>query len=66
VSNKELVDIARQDANDSKKEANQLTQDEWDAEQIGEQKKIEADKKMNEANEVLKNALTITNEDEKK
>ncbi|MDP3558557.1 MAG: hypothetical protein Q8T03_14375 [Bacteroidota bacterium] len=65
VSTKELVDIAKQDANDSKKEADQLTQDSWDAEQVGEQKKIEATTKLKEADEILKNAQSITNEDEK-
>ncbi len=62
VTNKELADIAKQDANDSKKEAGQLQQDEWDAEQLGEQKKIEADKKLKEANDVLTNAQSITDE----
>ncbi|MEO6302735.1 MAG: hypothetical protein ABIP51_06150, partial [Bacteroidia bacterium] len=65
VTNKELVDIAKQDANDSKKEANQLFQDEWDAEQLGEQKKIEADKKIKEGDDIVKNAQSIANEDEK-
>jgi hypothetical protein len=65
VSNKELVDIAKQDANDSKKEAAQLQQDEWDAEQLGEQKKIEANKKIKEGEDIVKNAQNITNEDEK-
>ncbi len=65
VSNKELVEIAKQDANDSKKEANQLDQDSWDAEQLGEQKKIEADKKIKEGDDILKNAQTIVNEEEK-
>ncbi|MBL7921896.1 MAG: PD40 domain-containing protein [Bacteroidia bacterium] len=65
VTNKELADIAKQDANDSKKEAAQLQQDEWDAEQLGEQKKIEADKKIKDGDDILKNAQSITNEDEK-
>ncbi|MBA3682492.1 MAG: PD40 domain-containing protein [Bacteroidetes bacterium] len=65
VTNKELVEIAKQDANDSKKEANQLDQDSWDAEQLGEQKKIEADKKIKEGDGIVKNALSITNEEEK-
>ncbi|MDP1800288.1 MAG: hypothetical protein Q8L81_02970 [Bacteroidota bacterium] len=65
VSNKELLDIAKQDANDSKKEAAQLQQDEWDAEQLGEQKKIEANKKIAEGDDILKNAQTIANEEEK-
>ncbi|MBA2611629.1 MAG: PD40 domain-containing protein [Bacteroidetes bacterium] len=65
VSNKELVNIAKQDANDSKKEAAQLQQDEWDAEQLGEQKKIDANKKLTEGEDIVKNAQTITNEDEK-
>ncbi len=65
VTNKELVEIAKQDANDSKKEAAQLQQDEWDAEQLGEQKKIEADKKIKEGDDIVKNAQSITNEDEK-
>ena len=65
VTNKELVEIAKQDATDSKKEANQLDQDSWDAEQLGEQKKIEADKKIKEGDDILKNAQTIVNEEEK-
>ena len=65
VTNKDLIDIAKQDANESKNEAKQLMQDSWDAEQVGEQKKIEANKKISEGDEILKNAISITNEDEK-
>jgi hypothetical protein len=65
VTNKDLINIAKQDAIDSKKEADQLMQDSWDAEQVGEQKKIEATKKLNEGDEILKNAASITNEVDK-
>ena len=65
VTNKDLINIAKQDAVDSKKEADQLMQDSWDAEQVGEQKKIEATKKLNEGDEILKNAASITNEVDK-
>jgi len=65
VSNKELLEIAKQDATESKKEAGALDQDSWDAEQLGEQKKIEAEKKIKEGDDILKNAQSIANEEEK-
>lgn len=65
VTNKEIINIAKQDAVDSKKEADQLLQDSWDAEQVGEQKKIEANKKISEGDDIIKNAGSIANEDEK-
>ncbi len=66
VTNKELINIAKKDAEDTKKEATQLNQDANDAYEIGTSKNIEADKKLTEADEALKNAEAITNNDEKK
>ncbi len=66
LTNKQLSDIAKQDAEESKKEAQKLKQDSWDAFEVGNAKKIEADKKMAEADEAFKNAQAITNEDDKK
>ncbi len=66
VSNKELSIIAKQDAEDSKKEALQFNQDANDAFEIGKSKQIIADTKIKEGDEALKNAQAITNEDEKK
>ncbi|MEI8138126.1 MAG: hypothetical protein WCH21_12450, partial [Bacteroidota bacterium] len=65
VTNKDLIEIAKQDATESKNEAKQLMQDSWDAEEVGEQKKIEANKKINEGDEILKNATAINNEEDK-
>ena len=66
VSNKQLSQIAKQDAEESKKEAIQLNQDANDAFELGNAKKIDADKKINESDEALKNAQAITNETDKK
>ena len=66
VSNKQLSQIAKQDAEESKKEAIQLNQDANDAFELGNAKKIEADKKINEGDDALKNAQTITNQEDKK
>lgn len=65
VTNKDLIEIAKQDATESKNEAKQLMQDSWDAEEVGEQKKIEANKKINEGDEILKNTTAINNEEDK-
>jgi hypothetical protein len=66
VTNKELIDIAKKDAEDSKKEAEQLNQDSWDAKDLGTAKKIEADNKLKAADEALTKAEAITDEGEKK
>ena len=66
IDNKKLSEIAKQDAVEAKKEVVKLKQDEWDAVEVGTAKKIEAEKKMSEADEAFKNAEAITDETEKK
>jgi len=65
LNNKALSDLAKQDAQEAIKDAVQLKQDAADALVLGEQKKIEADKKLAAAEDSLKNAQAITDEGEK-
>ncbi len=65
LNNKELSTLAKKDAEESKKEAEQFTSDANDALELGETKKIEAEKKIANANEELKKIESITNEEEK-
>ncbi len=66
INNKELIDIAKKDAEESNKEATQLNQDAWDAKDLGAAKKIEAENKIKTANEALTKAEAITDEVVKK
>ncbi len=66
LDNKQLADIAKQDARESAEEATRLKQDSNDAFEVGNQQKEEAGKKLIAADEALKNAEGISNEDEKK
>ncbi len=66
LTKQQLADIAKQDEDDARKEAQRLKQDEWDAVEVGTAKKIEADKKWADADEAYKNAEAITDEGEKK
>jgi hypothetical protein len=66
INNKELIDIAKKDAEESNKEATQLNQDAWDAKDLGTAKKIEAENKIKEADAALTKAEAITDEAVKK
>lgn len=66
INNKELIDIAKKDAEESSKEATQLNQDAWDAKDLGTAKKIEAENKIKAADEALAKAEAITDEAVKK
>ena len=66
LDNKKLSELAKKEAEDIQKEANQLQQDSYDAFDLGNQKKKEAEKKLIEADAAVKNAEAITNNDEKK
>ncbi|MBP9068304.1 MAG: hypothetical protein KBG47_02270 [Bacteroidia bacterium] len=66
INNKELIDIAKKDAEESNKEATQLNQDAWDAKDLGTAKKIEAENKIKAADEALIKAEAITDETAKK
>ena len=52
-SNDQLVNIAKEDAKEAKEEAQKMSQDAADANELGEQKKIEADKLSKQAEEAL-------------
>lgn len=65
INNKAIVDIAKQDAAESEKEAVQLNQDSKDAIELGNAKKIEAENKIKEAETALTNVQNITNEAQK-
>lgn len=66
LSNTQLLDIAKTDAKEAKAEADKMKQDEWDATEIGNGKKIEANKLQKEADEAMTNANAITDENQKK
>lgn len=66
MDNRQLADIAKQDARESREEATRLKQDSNDALEVGNQQKEAADKKMVAANDALKNADGIADETEKK
>lgn len=63
---KELADVAKKDAEQSKKEATQLNQDSWDAKDLGTAQKIEAESKLKAADQAIANAEAITDEAVKK
>lgn len=65
INNKEIIDIAKQDAVESEKEAIQLNQDAKDAIELGNAKKIEAETKLKDAETALANAEAITDETQK-
>ncbi|MBS1652684.1 MAG: PD40 domain-containing protein, partial [Bacteroidetes bacterium] len=64
--NKHLLAIAKQDAEESRKEAVKLREDANDAQELADAKKIEADAKNKEADEAMQAAQKITSDDEKK
>ncbi len=66
VDNKQLAQLANEDAQELKQEADQLAKDARDAIETGQKQKIEADKKIAEANETIKLSESISNEEEKK
>lgn len=66
LNNKQLADMANKESQELAKEASQLNQDAADAIQLAEEKKIEADKKLKEADDAFKNSELITNAEEKK
>lgn len=66
MDNKQLAAIAKQDVVELKEEARKLEQDSKDALEVGSQQKEIAAKKMIDADDLLKNAETIQNEDDKK
>ncbi|HOZ86709.1 MAG TPA: hypothetical protein PL029_03075, partial [Bacteroidia bacterium] len=65
VDNKQLANMAKQDAVESRNEAIQLKQDSNDAMDLGQKQKDEAAAKLVSANEALKSAEAIENGDEK-
>ncbi|MBK9283279.1 MAG: PD40 domain-containing protein [Sphingobacteriaceae bacterium] len=66
LNNEELSKIAKQDAEESSTEAKNLQQDANDGFELGNLTKIEAEKKIKNGNEMLQNAESITDEQEKK
>lgn len=66
VNNQQLANMARQDAEESRMEAAQLNRDYLAANETAKKQKEEADKKLAEANEAIKQAEAIGNEEEKK
>lgn len=66
LDNKQLSNIAKQDAAELQAEATKLKQDSKDALEVGLQQKTSAEKKLIAANDLLKTAESIQNEDEKK
>ncbi len=66
VDNRQLANMAKQDAVESRNEAIQLQQDSDDAKELGQKKKDEAADKLAGANEALSKAEAIENADEKK
>lgn len=65
VDNKQLSQIAAQDADEAQQEAKQLERDAKDAAETGQKQKEEATKRLAEAEESYKAAEAITNEEEK-
>jgi hypothetical protein len=66
LSNDQLLNIAKEDAKEANTEAGKIKQDAWDANEIGEAKKIEADKLQKEADDAFTNANAITDDVKKK
>jgi len=66
LDNSQLANMAKEDAILSKNEAVQLKQDSNDALEVGQAQKVEAEKKLGQANEAIKNTEAIENADEKK
>lgn len=66
LDNKQLSDIAKQDAAELQQEATQLTQDSKDALKVGTQQKENSEKKLAEANELFDKAANTQDESEKK
>ncbi|HWY11093.1 MAG TPA: hypothetical protein VN026_07205, partial [Bacteroidia bacterium] len=66
LSNDQLLKIAKEDAKEATDEAQKMKQDAWDATEIGEAKKIEADKLQKDADNAFTNANAITDETQKK
>ncbi len=66
VDNKQLATMAQQEAAELKQEAGQLKKDAADALEAGKKQKIEAEKKLAEAEEAIKLGEGIENEEEKK
>ncbi|MFN8230118.1 MAG: hypothetical protein U0V03_04265 [Bacteroidia bacterium] len=63
--NKQLSSLAKKEAEDSKNEAVQFSKDANDAFDLANAKMIESDNKLKEYDEALKNANSISNEDDK-
>lgn len=66
LTNEQLLNIAKEDAKEANVEAQKIKQDAWDANEIGEAKKIEADKLQKEADDAFTAANAITDETKKK
>lgn len=66
LSNTELSKLAKQDAGESKQEANQLNANYVAASSAGNKQKLAAEKKLAEANDALNKANEIADQDEKK
>ena len=60
------MNIAKEDAKEASAEAGRIKQAAWDANEIGEAKKIEADKLQKEADDAFTSANAITDEAQKK
>ncbi len=65
TDNKQLSLLAKKEAEESKKEAEQFSKDSFDAFDLANAKKIEADAKEKEYEEALKNSQSITDVNEK-
>lgn len=65
LNNSDLSKIAKQDAEESQKEANVLQQDANDGFELGNLTKIEAEKKIKQGEEEFQNAQIITDPDQK-
>jgi len=65
LNNSELSKIAKQDAEESQKEANVLQQDANDGFELGNLTKIEAEKKIKQGEDEFQNAQIITDPDQK-
>lgn len=59
-SNDQLVNIAKEDAQEAYTEANKINQDASDAKELAEQKKIEADKLKSQADEAATYAASVS------
>lgn len=62
---KEMLDIAKQDALETEKEYKQINQDAEDAKTLAASAKLDAEKKLKEAETQLQTAITIENETDK-